>query len=220
MIPAATLGTDADFSLRDRRALVTGGARGIGAAVARRFVASGARVAVTYLADPVSVEAVEKLRDELGADNLVPVVADASDSEAMRATVTRAAEAFGRMVAAQGGPVQFIDNWQRFLPEATVIREVTAREAGYIASYDGEALGLTVVGLGGGRQVESDVVDPSVGLSDLLPLGSKVAKGQPIARIHAAREDAATRAEAELRAALTIAPKPPKIPPLIHERIG
>lgn len=95
MIPAATLGTDADFSLRDRRALVTGGARGIGAAVARRFVASGARVAVTYLADPVSVEAVEKLRDELGADNLVPVVADASDSEAMRATVTRAAEAFG-----------------------------------------------------------------------------------------------------------------------------
>ena len=132
----------------------------------------------------------------------------------------RAAEAFGRMVAAQGGPVQFIDNWQRFLPEATVIREVTAREAGYIASYDGEALGLTVVGLGGGRQVESDVVDPSVGLSDLLPLGSKVAKGQPIARIHAAREDAATRAEAELRAALAIAPKPPKIPPLIHERVG
>lgn len=131
-----------------------------------------------------------------------------------------AAEAFGKMVAAQGGPVQFVENWSRFLPEATVIREVTAKQNGYIASYQGEALGLCVVGLGGGRQVESDVINPAVGLSDLLPLGTKVTKGQPIARIHAAREDAASRAEAELLTAITIDSNAPSLPPLIHERVG
>ncbi|MDU8929894.1 thymidine phosphorylase [Alisedimentitalea sp. MJ-SS2] len=151
---------------------------------------------------------------------LCPDVQDGANAIAACIRDGRAAEAFGRMIAAQGGPVQFVDNWQRFLPEATVIREVTARESGIIAAYQGESLGLTVVGLGGGRQVETDMIDHSVGLSDLLPLGSKVTKGQPIARIHASREDSANRAEAELRAAMTIAPKPADIPPLIHERIG
>ena len=132
----------------------------------------------------------------------------------------RAAEAFGRMIAAQGGPVHFIENWARFLPEATVIREVTAQSDGYVAAYEGEALGLAVVALGGGRQVEGDIVDPSVGFSDLLPLGTRVAKGQPIARIHAAREEAADQAEAELRAALTIADRAPELQALIHERVG
>ena len=95
MIPAATLGTDADFSLRDRCAVVTGGARGIGAAIARRFVASGARVAVTHLDDAVSVEAVAALTDELGADKLLAVLADAADSAAMQSVFDRCADAFG-----------------------------------------------------------------------------------------------------------------------------
>jgi thymidine phosphorylase len=84
---------------------------------------------------------------------------------------------------------------------------------------DGEALGLCVVGLGGGRMVESDVIDPSVGLSDVVPLGARVTRGQPLLRIHAAREDAAQRAENEVRAAIAISASCPKVPPLIHERI-
>ena len=41
-----------------------------------------------------------------------------------------AAERFGRMITAMGGPVHFLDDWQRFLPEATVILEVTALRPG------------------------------------------------------------------------------------------
>ncbi len=131
-----------------------------------------------------------------------------------------AAECFGRMVAAQGGPVQFNDNWRRFLPEATVIREITAPKAGFVAAMDGQALGLCVVELGGGRQVESDEVDPAVGLSDVAELGAWVEKGQPLARVHAARNGAAERAVKQVRAAVTLADTAPDLPPLVHERIG
>ena len=77
-----------------------------------------------------------------------------------------------------------------------------------------------MVALGGGRQVESDVIDPAVGLSRMVRLGDKVEKGLPLVTIHAAREDAAQRAEAAVRRAITLAETPPDLPDLIRDRIG
>ena len=150
----------------------------------------------------------------------------ATDAEAGEAKIRavladgRAAERFGKMVGAMGGPLGFVERWAWFLPEATVIREFKADQAGYIAAMDGETMGLAVIELGGGRQVESDVIEPSVGLSDILPLGAEVAEGQPVLRIHAARAEHADRAEAMLRRAITIGASAPEVPPLVHERVG
>ena len=132
----------------------------------------------------------------------------------------RAAQAMGRMVAAQGGPLAFVDEWARFLPEAPVIREIPAPQAGYVTAIDGQALGLAVVGLGGGRQVETDRVDPAVGLSEVASLGAWIEKGQPLARVHAAREDAAEAALRAVQAAVTLGAQPPDPLPLVHERVG
>ncbi|MHA6325226.1 thymidine phosphorylase [Roseivivax sp. CAU 1753] len=145
----------------------------------------------------------------------------ASGARAIRATLDdgRAAESFGRMVYAQGGPLGFADTPMRFLPEATVIRELKADRAGHVAGIDGEALGLAVVALGGGRRVETDAVNPAVGLSDLLPLGARVDKGQPLLRIHAARVADADAAEVACRAALRIG-KAGAIGPLVIDTIG
>ncbi|MFY0618314.1 thymidine phosphorylase [Shimia sp.] len=130
----------------------------------------------------------------------------------------KAAEVFGRMVAAMGGPIRFAEEWQRFLPEAPIIREVAAPTSGYVQMMDGEALGLAVVGLGGGRQVESDVINPAVGFSEVVRLGDRVEAGQPLMRLHAAREDAALLAEAAVQKAIVIGDAMPDKPPLIHER--
>ena len=130
-----------------------------------------------------------------------------------------AAERFGRMIAAMSGPVHFVENWTRFLPEATVVREVKARTGGHVRAIDGEALGLVVAGLGGGRVVESDIVDPSVGLSRVMRLGDAVATGQPVAVIHAARPGDADRAEIAVLAAIEIGDAA-MAPALIVERIG
>ncbi|MCK0149599.1 thymidine phosphorylase [Marivita sp. S6314] len=129
-----------------------------------------------------------------------------------------AAEAFGAMVYAMGGPVRFVEDWSRFLPEAPVIREVPAPAAGCVSEIDGEALGLVVVALGGGRQVETDVIDPAVGLSDVVSVGDRVEKGQPLARIHAAREAQADAAARAIRAAVTLGDTAPDRP-LVLEHI-
>ena len=124
------------------------------------------------------------------------------------------------MMSALGGPVGFVENWARFLPEATVIREVSAPQSGYVAKIDGEALGLAVVGLGGGRVVERDLVNPAVGLSDVVRLGVKVSKGQTLGVVHAARSDQAEQAVRAVLAAITLSGSRPRVPDLIAERVG
>ena len=131
-----------------------------------------------------------------------------------------AAERFGRMVAAQGGPADFVDRWPDRLPSAPVVLEVPALEDGYVTAIDGEALGHAVVHLGGGRLREGDRVNPSVGLSDLAGLGEETGAGVPLAMVHAATEDAAKAAVAAVQAAYRIGAVALPEPPLVMKRIA
>ncbi|MCI5100600.1 thymidine phosphorylase [Phaeobacter italicus] len=130
------------------------------------------------------------------------------------------ADRFARMVAAMGGPADFATTWQSVLPETPVRRPVLAETAGYVSAIEGEALGLAVVRLGGGRMVESDIVDPAVGLAELAPLGTQLSRGGVIGVVHAADEAAADIAEKSLRAAYSLSQTAPVVPSLIHERIS
>jgi thymidine phosphorylase len=132
----------------------------------------------------------------------------------------RAAEVFGRMVAALGGPADFVERYPDRLPAAAIVRDVPAPEAGFVAAIDTEALGHAVVHLGGGRLRGGDRINPTVGLSDLLPVGEPVDRHEPLARVHAATEAEADRAEAAVRAAFRLSDTAPEEPPLIHERVG
>ncbi len=132
----------------------------------------------------------------------------------------RAAEIFGEMVAALGGPMDFVERFPDRLPAAPVVREVRAEGDGFVAGVDGEALGMAVVRLGGGRLKEGDRINPSVGLSDLVMIGERVSPDLPLARVHAATEAEANRAAAAVRAAYSLADTEPDEPDLIHERIG
>lgn len=126
---------------------------------------------------------------------------------------------FANMVAALGGPPDMAEDWRTHLPKAKVIGDVPAPMAGYVSAIDGEALGLAVVDLGGGRKVETDRVNPSVGLSEVVPLGHYVERGQPLLTLHAHDEDAAERAAQLVLSAITIADSP-KPSPLILAEVG
>ena len=168
-----------------------------------------------------------RLRDlslRLAAELLVLQGISSSLAQAMEKLETllgsgQAAEKFAQMVAMMGGPVKFSENWQRFLPEASVIHEVLAPKDGVITAWDCEALGLAVVALGGGRQVESDPIDPAVGLSDVCALGSKVTKGTVIARVHASRMQSAETAAKTVLKALSIGKTAAKSRDLVLDRI-
>jgi len=76
--------------LQGKVALVTGGARGMGAATARLFVAEGAKVLITDVLDQDG----EKLAQELGAAALF-MHHDVSDEDSWKAVVAKAESAFG-----------------------------------------------------------------------------------------------------------------------------
>ncbi len=132
----------------------------------------------------------------------------------------RAAEVFGRMVAALGGPTDFVERYPDRLPAARIMRDVPAPRAGYVGAIDAEALGHAVVHLGGGRVKGGDRINPSVGLSDLMPIGEPLAAGEAIARVHAMTEADAEAAVEAVISSYRIDDEEPDEPPLIHDRVG
>lgn len=82
------------LKLSGKVALVTGGSRSIGAAVAKRLAAEGAAVAITYSSSPAKADKVVRAIEAAGGKALA-IQADAGNPEAVRAAVTKTVEKFG-----------------------------------------------------------------------------------------------------------------------------
>jgi thymidine phosphorylase len=132
-----------------------------------------------------------------------------------------AAERFGRMVVALGGPSDLLDRPDRHLPAAPVQLVVAPARSGIVTRVDTRTLGLAVVTLGGGRQRAEDAIDLTVGLADLSGPGDTVGPDRPLAVVHARSMTDATVAAATVREAMTVGdgPAAPVGSPVL-ERIG
>jgi thymidine phosphorylase len=130
-----------------------------------------------------------------------------------------AAERFGRMVAALGGPKDLVERRERHLARAPIERAVAPDRPGRIAAIDTRAVGLAVIALGGGRRRMEDAIDPAVGFSRAAGIGEEVGPERPLAVVHARDEAAAERAAAALRAAVRVSAAAEPAGPLIAARV-
>jgi thymidine phosphorylase len=127
----------------------------------------------------------------------------------------KAAELFAEMVAALGGPNDFVENYDKYLVRAPVTRELFAE--GIVQSVDARAIGNAIIELGGGRRAVGQRLDLSVGFTDIAPIGTDLDTERPLATIHAASESDADKAAANLLRAYELGDSAPEIRPVIHE---
>ena len=128
----------------------------------------------------------------------------------------QAAETFQKMVSELGGPKNILDET---LTTANVVKPVPAPHSGTITHIETREVGLGVVELGGGRKEASDTIDHTVGFTDVLGLGEKVDKGQPLAIVHANNEDEANHTFALIQKAYRINDSNVEPSPTIIERL-
>src|SRR5437660_4572832 len=75
-------------------ALITGGSRGIGAAIAKRLASDGAKVAITYAKDADAASSVVKAIEQ-GGGKAIAIQANAGDAEAVKGAVEKTVSTFG-----------------------------------------------------------------------------------------------------------------------------
>jgi thymidine phosphorylase len=164
---------------------------------------------IGWLAGTFSDTRLDEVVYTLGAEMLVlgglaPDTATALTNLRVARESGRAAERFGRMVAALGGPNDLMEHPGRYLPKAAVAVPVYPSVSGPVSAIDVRAVGMSVVALGGGRARASDPVDPAVGLSDLAGLGETVGPDRPLAIVHARSASEGALAADALRSAFNI----------------
>src|SRR5213082_1679094 len=81
-------------TLKNKRALVTGGSRGIGAGIVKRLASEGAHVAFTYSASPEKANEVAKAAQALGVQ-AIAIQADSAEANAVGAAVERTVSELG-----------------------------------------------------------------------------------------------------------------------------
>ena len=201
---------------RPVRAIVTGMGQPLGTHIGN---ALEVKEAIDVLAGRVTGDLLD-VALLLGSHMLV-VGGKAADTDAARAMLLEVLHSgagldkLRAMIRAQGGDASCVDDVMA-LPQPALIREVKVGREGYIASMDTEALGYAAQAMGAGRVQKTDVIDPSVGYILPVRIGDAVTADTTLCTLYARNEADADKAEAAIRAAITIGDAPVERPPLCY----
>jgi len=126
---------------------------------------------------------------------------------------------FRELVEAQGGDARVVDDPAR-LPQASRQVPLLAKVAGYAADVDAMEVALAALRLGAGRARVEDVIDPAVGVDQLVKVGERVEVGAVLGMIHANDDRSLADAQEMLARAITFSDAPVATPKLLGEIIG
>ena len=159
----------------------------------------------------------------LGAEMLVlGAVATTRDAarQMMRDAIAsgKALRKLEEIVAKQGGDAAVIRDPSR-LPHAHDETTFQAKRDGIVERVDPRAIGYGIIALGGGRKNMDDTIDPSVGFVVSAKPGTRVQKGQTLARIYARNKEGLALGKSILEQAVAVGDSDPEVLPLVSHRV-
>ena len=160
----------------------------------------------------------------LGAEMLV-LGGQARAEEDARAKLAKAissgaaARTAERMIEAQGGDPHVVAD-RELLEVAAEEVVVGAPEGGFVTRVDALGIGLAAVAMGAGRTRADQSVDHAVGILVEAKPGTRVGRGEPMARLRVRRRGDAGEIVERVRAAFTVGATPPAERPLVLGRIS
>ena len=111
----------------------------------------------------------------------------------------KAAEKFEYMVAALGGPKNILHSFMNQLPRALYQEDLFPLTNGVVNFIDTRKLGLLLIELGGGRKQISDKIDFSVGLQEVIDVGSQVDTSTPLLTVHAKSKESVDNIKVQMQ---------------------
>ena len=122
---------------------------------------------------------------------------------------------YERWIQAQGG-----DPDPAALPQAPVVLEVRAPQAGSVVRLGAIAVGMAALHLGAGRRTKEDSIDHSVGVLCRAKRGASVGVGDVLAEVHARDEASGAEAVAAVLAAYELGDEPPREHPILLDVVA
>jgi thymidine phosphorylase len=147
------------------------------------------REAVKYLTGEYRDEVLHEVTMSLCAEMVcsAKLASDTTEARTMLQTALDNGEAlkkFSLMVHALGGPEDFVENMENYLPKAPMVKTIPAPSTGTVSAVHTRELGLAVVQLGGGRSRADQEIDHAVGLDKIIKIGESVQQGEPLVEVH------------------------------------
>ena len=171
--------------MTQRTVLITGGSRGIGAAIARKFAASGDRIALHYVSSEPDAQGV---LDSLSGSGHMIAQADLRNPEAIRVMVEAVAAKFGKIDVLINNAGIFIDHpietttyeqWQNAWAQTIGINLIGAANATWCALQHMPKNGTSrIVNIGSRGAFRGEPVSPAYGASKaaIVAFGQSIAK--------------------------------------------
>lgn len=132
----------------------------------------------------------------------------------------QALEIFAKMISMLGGPVDFCERPEKYLPRAKIIRPVYAKNQGYVSAMQTRDIGMSVIALKGGRTHPDQKLDYATGFTDFCQIGDYLDENKPIAFVHAQSEEDFAHSANELQSQVKTCDSKPCLTNSIIEKIG
>lgn len=122
-----------------------------------------------------------------------------------------ALEKFASMVSSLGGPKDFIEKYETYLPTTAYQKPIFAQQSGYVSAMNTRDVGLSIIEMKGGRTAPEQKLDLATGYTEFAQIGDYVDNNKPLAMVHYQSEEQYEKAKQNLLAAIKITEDKPEI---------